>query len=172
MCFHSNLAVFANKTHNLKQNWLVSTALWPKPQVSGFADHDGTNKKSILVHQQGLWTLGWESEMHFHSSLTIFYLSNPQFAAKFASFETFLPEKINMLGPDLDRTARNDQRPDPRASSLALCPDARCRRETRTSARRRHRHCRVWIGCLVAQFLKLYRNIGNFGPIIYRFLAQ
>ena len=37
---------------------------------------------------------------------------------------------------------------------------------------RGHRHCRGSIGCVLAQFLKLSRNVGNFGPIIYRFFTH
>ena len=87
----------ATKTLNLNQIWIVLTSLWPKTQVCLVVDHSGTNKKPILLHQQGLWTLSWESEMHFHSSLTIFYPSNPQFEANLASFDAFSPTKISML---------------------------------------------------------------------------
>ena len=98
VCSTPTLSFSANEPPNLNQMSLVLTPLWPKTQVCWLVDHGGTNKNSILVHQQGLWTLGWESAMHFHSSLTILHQSNPQFHTNVASFDVFLTKKISNLG--------------------------------------------------------------------------
>ena len=61
-------------------------------------DHYYTISKSILVYQEGSWSLGWESQIQFHSNLTIYYQTSPYFGGNLTSFVAVLDQNTCVQG--------------------------------------------------------------------------
>ena len=72
--------------------------IWPKLHVSMAVDCCRSTPKSILVHEKGLQSLGWESCMVFLSKYTIYCQADPQIWSKMTNSGATLAQMKSVHG--------------------------------------------------------------------------
>ena len=83
--FNLNTLFSAMPSLKFSQQWTVWGLLWPKSHVNMIVDCCRNIRKSNLIHNQGLQSLGWESYMEFWANYSIFCQADPQFEPKTSS---------------------------------------------------------------------------------------